>query len=208
MKRYKAVVFDIDGTIVDTERAILDSLHETMLAREGRDLPEEELAVVLGVPGQKALADMGVMDIQGFWKQWDDRFIELAADSKVFDGVEETILALHEKGIKLGIVTSKNKSEWEDAEAQYPCLRLFSAVVTANDTERHKPEADPMLAVLERLSVQPSEAVYLGDTVYDMLCAENAGADGALAVWGCREPEKITAAHKLNDPCELLALVE
>lgn len=207
MQPYKAVIFDIDGTIIDTEKAILQSLQRTLRELEGWEKSEQEIDFVLGVPGRAGLARLGVRDVERCWQVWDGYFLELSADSRLFDGAAELIEALRRRGLPLGVVTSKNRSEWEDALKQYPCLRMFDAAVTADDTLRHKPEPEPMLAVLEKLGVAAQDAVYLGDTVYDMRCAAAAGVDGALALWGCRNPQEIQAVHKLSSPQELLALV-
>lgn len=207
MQPYKAVIFDIDGTIIDTEKAILHSLQRTLRELEGWEKTEDEIAFVLGVPGKTGLAQLGVSDIDHCWEIWDGYFMELSAASKPFDGVPELIEELKRRGIPLGIVTSKSRCEWEDSLERYPCLRSFDAAITADDTLRHKPEAEPMLAVLEKLGADAQHAVYLGDTEYDMRCAAAAGVDGALAVWGCRCPQKVEATHKLDNPQQLLKMI-
>ena len=83
----------------------------------------------------------------------------------------------------------------------------FSITVTATDTSEHKPDPAPMLFYLEKAGILPEQAVYIGDSIYDMKCAEGAGVPRTLALWGCKNPEEITADYRLSRPIDILGLV-
>ncbi len=206
MRPYKAVIFDVDGTLIDTGAAILNSLSAT-LAEMGIVLREEDLVHSFGMPGKVYLASLGIQDVDGALHRWDEHYLRVHDGIEAFDGVEVVIEELKQRGIPIAVVTSKTRAEWSHAHEAFPCLRGFDAVVVADDTARHKPEPEPMLLALDRLGVSADEAVYVGDTVHDMRCAAGAGVDGALALWGCRNPEEITATHTLARPADILALV-
>ena len=106
----------------------------------------------------------------------------------------------------MGIVTSRPRPYYAEEMGAYPESVYFTEVVCAEDVARPKPAPDPLIEIMRRLEVKPEETLYLGDTHYDMACASAAGTDGALALWGASEPEKISCTWKLSHPLEILNL--
>jgi HAD superfamily hydrolase (TIGR01549 family) len=122
--------------------------------------------------------------------------------------MKDTIKQLNLSGIKTGIVTSKTRAEFTDDFTPFGLNDYFSLVVCADDTEKHKPDPEPILKFLELSGVDKSKAVYIGDTKYDSACALDAGTDFALALWGAKSHENIKATYMLNDPKEILKFIE
>ena len=123
---------------------------------------------------------------------------------RLFPGVRETIRALREAGISTGIVTSKNARGYAGDFVPYGIADWFDPVVLSDDTQRHKPYPDPLIAFMRKTGAQAEELLYVGDSVYDSRCAREAGVDFALAIWGSCCPEKISAQHRLEKPQDLL----
>jgi pyrophosphatase PpaX len=109
------------------------------------------------------------------------------------------------------LVTSKNR---EELQLSLPKLQLdafVDTIVTSDDTERHKPNPDPVLKALERLRVAPAQAIYIGDTVFDISCGRAAGVQVAAVAWGAHLPEDLRAAqpdYYFETPADLLEWVE
>ena len=106
--------------------------------------------------------------------------------------MEELLAALAEAGLRVGVVTSKRQ---ESAQLTRDLLELpVPLTVVLEDTDRHKPEPEPLLLALERLGVPAADAVYVGDAVVDVLAALAAGMDVIAVTWGAGEPAALRAA--------------
>jgi HAD superfamily hydrolase (TIGR01549 family) len=203
---YQCILFDIDGTIIDTEKAVISSLQKLLKLETGVEYSANELAFALGIPGAIALKKFNIPDIKNATQKWNDYFKEFYRDICVFPNVEEIIKKLSILNIKTGIVTSKTKQELVDDFYPFGLHDYFNYVVCANDTNKHKPNPDPILKCLEIAKATPSETIYIGDTIYDMQCAQSAGVDFALALWGAKNPN-VNATVKLSNPKEILNII-
>lgn len=204
---YKCVIFDIDGTIIDTEKAVIGSLQKLLKLETGIDYLADELTFVLGIPGSVALKKFNIVDIEKASKKWNEYLKEFYEDIRVFPDLEEIIKHLHNQKVKTGIVTSKTKQELIDDFYPFGLNRYFDYIVCADDTCKHKPDPEPILKCLEISKAAPTETVYIGDTCYDMQCAQSAGVDFALALWGTKD-SNLKAAIKLQHPKEILNIVK
>ncbi|MDF2943716.1 MAG: family hydrolase [Herbinix sp.] len=201
---YKAMIFDIDGTLLDTEQAVLTSLQHTLYRSTGHLYSFEELHFALGIPGYDALQRLNITDIGRVLSLWDYYYSQYSCTTKVFENVSELLDALKESNILLGIVTSKTREEYHRDFLPYSISNYFTYSICADDTTLHKPNPEPLLAMVKQLQVAPNEVLYVGDTKYDMECAEKAGVYSALATWGCKHPESIKCNWKLTNPNDLL----
>ena len=207
--RYKAVIFDIDGTLVDSTQAIHDALQMVAVDIRGYRLTPEEMELGLSLPAPQALAAVGLPSNDEIVDLWLDHEYELWGDEVgPFAGVEELLDTLASQGIVMGAVTSETSDEMCRGFARFAMKQHMKEIVTADDTERHKPDPDPLLACLERLNIEPSQALYVGDSVADGRCAEAAGADFVLACWR-QDPvtEPVPCRARLSSPLEILQLL-
>jgi pyrophosphatase PpaX len=101
-----------------------------------------------------------------------------------FPGIPEMLTRLKEEGYSLAVVTSRLRGTTTLGIEKYGLRDYFDAIVACDDTERHKPDPDPILAALEIIKKKPEEAVMVGDTAFDIICAKNAGVKSVLAAWG------------------------
>ncbi len=204
--KIKEVIFDVDGTLVDTEQAILRSMQDALDMVYGKKYTTEELAFCLGIPGEDALGILGFTErIPEAMRCWVEQIVNYDDLVGLFEGIEPTVQALHEKGYGLGIVTSRTHMEFDEDIARYSIAPYFKTAVCADDTEGHKPSPDPLLYYMKKRGLTPEEVIYLGDSEYDLRCAEGAGVAFALAGWGAGQ--KVPARTVLSRPEELLSLL-
>ena len=139
MKTYTDFVFDIDGTLLDTERTGVLSLVQTIRELTGREVSYEEAYGFFGTPSAKASETLGYDDPDRFAEVWETHFQELMYLVKPFPGVVELLDALKENGVRLGIVTSRSRFELQYDPVLAPLLPRFDAVISSGDSVRHKP---------------------------------------------------------------------
>lgn len=204
---YKYVVFDVDGTMIDTEAAVKYAYQSVIFEKFGRHFTEEELLQGYGVPTPQTLAKYGFTDIEKAEKDYYKYLFEGFKNCFAFDGIFEALEGLKAKNIPMGIVTSRCRLEIDSDACLQGFIHQFDAVVSSDDTALHKPNAEPLLKAIEKLNANPSQTIYIGDTVFDGRCAENAGVKFALALWGSNNAENIKADYYLKNPSELLELI-
>ncbi|WP_336771076.1 HAD family hydrolase [Paenibacillus sp. MMO-58] len=204
---YTALIFDIDGTLINTEQAVLGSLQKMLKACYNREMGLEDLAFALGIPGTVSLRKLGIGDVEHANKRWNDLMRDCQHTIHVFDGIGELLAELREYPVLKGVVTSKTSQEYLDDFVPFGLVRDLPFALCADDTNRHKPHPEPLLTFLEISGARADSTIYIGDTVYDYECARDAGVDFGLALWGCRQPDLIPAKYKFEHPKDILALM-
>lgn len=206
MLRFSHVVFDVDGTLVDSRMSALGSLQQVVGEYTGTVPPLEDLYFSTGIPGENALRQLGITDPAALVR-WRELAGKLAYQITVFPGIVETLERLQDLGCALGIVSSRERGEYADEVTPLGLDPFFPVRILVEDTERHKPEPEPMLEYLRRTEAAPSETLYVGDTIYDMQCARSAGVDFAFATWGAGQAFS-GAPHMLWQPDEIIPLAQ
>ncbi|MGN7403117.1 HAD family hydrolase [Cytobacillus praedii] len=205
---FKYVIFDVDGTILDTEKAILKSLQK-VLKEEGKDYQLEDLRFALGIPGIETLKKLYVTDLDRVHPKWSETVLEFSHEVSVFQDLENVIKTLSESPVRTGIVTSKTKQELIDEFEPFGLSSFFEYTICASDTEKHKPHPEPLLACLDGLNANQDDTIYIGDSIYDMQCAKSAGVKFALALWGSKTTEGFESVEfVLKEPKAILDLIK
>jgi pyrophosphatase PpaX len=188
------VLFDLDGTLVDTTDLILASFEWTfdqhlpgrlpdrdaLVHTFGRSLPAvlRELAAEHGDTDADLLAARMLATYRDFQKVQHDTLI------KPFPGVAEMLRELRARGRRLGLVTSKREGFARRGLALFGLEELFEIAVFHDDTPRHKPEPDPLLLAAERAGLAPADVVYVGDSIHDVAAGRAAGMRTVSVLWG------------------------
>ena len=183
--RFPVVLFDLDGTLVDSAAAILGSFHhatETVLRRR---FPDDEILARVGgtnLAHQMALLDPDRVDelVRVYRAHNDPQYSELAC----FEGVLDVLQQLKVEGGRLGIVSAKRRPTVERVVRSAGMGEYFDVVVGSDDTRRHKPDPEPVLKALEVLEAGPDEAAYVGDSPFDVAAARAAGVFAVAIGWG------------------------
>lgn len=204
---YTTLIFDIDGTLINTEQAVLKSLQKMLLNNYSRVMSQQDLGFVLGIPGAVSLRQLGIEDINYANKCWNDLMRDYQYTIHVYEGVEELLSELRKQSLLTGVVTSKTNQEFIDDFVPFGLVRDLPYAVCADDTKQHKPYPEPLLKFLEITGAESKTSLYIGDTIYDYECARDAGVDFGLALWGCKQPDAIPAKYKFDHPQDILNLL-
>jgi pyrophosphatase PpaX len=184
--RFPVVLFDLDGTLIDSGPIILASMQHATRSVLGREIAYEELAATIG--GQGLVSQMHALD-PGRVDELVDAYREhndpLHDTLEAFDDVLALLPRLRAEGRKLGIVTAKRRRTVALALDRFPALaEHFDVVIAHEDTDRHKPEPEPVLEAVRRLESDPSQAAYVGDSPFDVRAAKAAAVFAVAVGWG------------------------
>ena len=183
--RYRTVLFDLDGTLIDSGAMILASFRHATRTVLAREIPDEQLAAAVG--GSTIYDQMRTFDpdrVGELVEAYREHNAPLHDALEAFDGIEALLDDLRAEGRKLGLVTAKRRRTVDLAFRVLDLERFFGAVVTAEDTERPKPDAEPVLLALRRLGSHPAEAAFVGDSPFDVGAAKAAGVFSVAVSWG------------------------
>lgn len=190
----KTVLFDLDGTIIDTNQLIIDSFMNIM-----RDVPltRETIIPHMGTTLENQLRVFsGLEDVRELEQAY--RTYNLAHhDSMVkpFPYVQEVVKDLHASGIRLGVVTTKIRPTSMKVLQMFDLYRYMDAVVTVTDVTHPKPHAEPVLKALELMGADPETALMVGDSPADIQSAKNAGVRAAAVAWSLKGETVLSGYH-------------
>jgi pyrophosphatase PpaX len=210
--RFPVVLFDLDGTVIDSGGIILASMRHAAKEVLGLEPSDEELMATVGGPGleaqMRALSPQRVDELVTVYREHNEPLHdELACCARM----DDVLVRLRQQGRQLGIVTAKRRATVELAFASVPLGHLFDTVVGGDETTRHKPDPAPLLLALERLDARPEDAAYVGDAPFDVHAAKAAGLFSVAVTWGgIHARERLQAARPdalIDSPEELLAIL-
>ncbi len=183
--KYDAVLFDMDGTILDTVPLIVESFQYTFMRHLGHHEDEEAIIAGIGLPLETVFADYSQSDRDAMINTYVNHNVKLLPTHiGLFLGMPQLFESLKLKGIKLGIVTSKRLSSAIGSIAPFELEHYFDLIQAKEATEKHKPDPEPLLHAMSELGVEdPKRVIYVGDSLFDLLCARNAGCDAAMVDW-------------------------
>lgn len=190
----KLVIFDFDYTLGDSTPGIVESMYyafETMGLQKpsadairrtvGRTLPDSYIILT---------GDEDLSHGQWFTSLFKEKADEIMTGKTVlFDGVLECLAGLKQRGIKLGIVTTKLRYRIESIMAKYSAEDLFDIVVGSEDVKVEKPNPEGLLWAIGALRAEKQDVLYVGDSIVDAKTAQNAGVDFAAVLTGTTERE-------------------
>lgn len=210
MHSVELVLFDFDGTLADTIPLILASFRHATRIIYGKPLPDDAL---LSNVGQPLRAQMEVIDPKRAQELFDAYRKHNAANHdamiRPFPGVSEALAALGAGGLRLAVVTSKARPFAQRGLRALGMEDAFDLVVAVEDTQRHKPDPQPIRFALEQLGVAPGAAAYVGDSPFDIAAGKAAGLVTVAVTWGAFGKDELCKAgpdHVIGTPKGLVEL--
>lgn len=180
-----AILFDLDGTLIDTYHLYLECYRRALEPHLGYAPTDKEIAVRNPTSERKLLVDwVGERRAEACHAEmrrlYDELYRHMAEDT--YEGVPEMLAALRSAGYPMGIVTGKGRAAW-DVTRIYSDLSGFEVVITDDDVHAPKPDPAGLLAAAGALGISPVDAVYIGDSTSDLKAGRNAGMRIGAALW-------------------------
>jgi len=209
-----AVLFDLDGTLLDSIRLIIDSYHHALQANGLPPRSDEHWLAGIGTPLRVQFRE---------WADDPDLFEALITayrdynlanhDQRVraYPGAVEMVQGVRRLGLRTGLVTSKLRNGALRGLTLLELDRAMDVIIGADDVINPKPHPEPLLMAAQRLEQDPRAAIYVGDSVHDMESGRAAGMRTAAALWGPfsrQQLERTGPDHWLEKPGDLLALLD
>lgn len=215
----KTVLFDFDGTLVDTNEIIKLTLNEISIRHTGRELDSHDFEEILGKPLRDQMGHIhgcGGDEMASSYPEFLELYRGLynkRRDSltKEFEGVGEMLRALHEKGFSMGIVSSKGSGGIRHGLDKFGLSKYFSVVLSKYDVENNKPHPEGLLRAMELLGTKPENTLFVGDSRHDLMAAKNAGVTFVLVSWTIAGYEKLKAMNPeyiIDRPMDLMDVIE
>ena len=186
-KSFTSILFDLDGTLIDSIELILSSYHHTMERHRGEVPPDEVWLAGLGTPLWKQFGSFtdDPAEITAMVETYRTHNIE-HHDRMVrrYPGVLEAVRDIKQRGAKLAVVTSKLRSGTVRGLAHCGFDGLFDALVCADDVEQPKPAPEPVLKALDLLGSEAGRTIFVGDSPHDLVSGKAAGVSTGAVSWG------------------------
>jgi pyrophosphatase PpaX len=208
-----AVLWDLDGTLVDSIELIVAAAMNAFACRPGPSPSEAQIRNTIGRPLPTTF---------GPWLVDDDDLPFLIAKyreyqlehhdrlTSAYEGIVDAVSGLHAAGCRMAIVTSKVGFMAERALVHTGLSSYMQCVIASDSTAKHKPDPEPVRVALERLGTEPGDAVFVGDSPYDMQAARAAGVHALGVAWGAFPATALVDAGAqavIHQPTELLAYI-
>ena len=213
MKKY--ILFDFDGTLVNTNDVILASWQHTYRHYLGHEMPVDHITSCFGEPllltMEREFPGVDPQESADVYRQFQlenaDKLVT------IFPGIKELLADLKEAGYVLGIVTSRTRESALRYMDMFAFTSYFSDLVTCDDTTVHKPNPEPILLAMSKLGASAEESIMIGDSPFDIKCANNAGVDSVMVNWRitCDETSVIDDAkvdYWIHQPSDLVELLK
>jgi pyrophosphatase PpaX len=212
--RYPAVLFDFDGTLVDSIHLIIESYHHTMRVHGLDPRPDAFWIAGLGTPLRVQFRhftddEEEVQRLIATYRDWNLSHHDAMVTA--FPSALAAVRTLKAQGARLGIVTSKNRLALQRGLDLCGFDGLFDVLVTSDDPVESKPSPEPVLAALTQLGAVPTDALLVGDSPHDIASGREAGATTAACLWGPFTKDQLAAErpnHWLAGFPDLLRLTD
>ncbi len=210
---FNSALFDVDGTLVDSISVITSGLLDTFEHFFKVRPPVTEVRALIGLPlrsqfnhyngGPVSEVEWGKMTSYAIQK-----FQAYKSQESEFESAIDTLRFLHRHGVKTALVISKNQSEIESFLPRFSARECVDTIVCASDVRYPKPAPDSAFLACERLGVSPDKAIMIGDSIFDMRCARDAGVFRVAVAYGAAPREELEAELPdllIDQPEDLLA---
>lgn len=202
----QAFLFDLDGTLWDSENAFIETLGTVLKAVLKKPVQKETIASKLAVSSPiEVMKSFDVFSSAIFWKEYKRNY---SLVNLYFDNTKTILEKLAKKGKRLGVVTSLKRSASLDLLDKFGLLNLMHVIITPSETSARKPSPIPISKALGLLRQTAKKAIYVGNTDFDIISAKKAGCIAGLAVWGSKMQTVLHPDFKFNRLEDILALCE
>jgi len=211
----KAVIFDLDGTLLDTLEDIAISCNFVLEHYNNSPLPIEDYNLIVGQGASQLFRDLlpdlskdkHVEALGVFEKHYAKQFDK---NTKIYDDISKVLTFFQVRGIKMAVLSNKPNSFTKKCVMKYLRDWKFDAVYGIRDGIPRKPSEAGAVEILKELQIEPNEAIFIGDTKVDMITAKNADMNSIGILWGFREKKELVehgATYIAETPIDIIKIV-
>ena len=214
-KKIDTVLFDFDGTIMDTNEVIIESWQHSFKELTGEEGDIEKILDTFGEPLElsigKLLPKFDMQEVLAVYREYQHKnYEEMIA---LFPGVQELIDSLSKSGYKLGVVTNRLRYTTDIGMKKYNLDKVFGSVIACHEAPRNKPFADPILLAIEQLGSTPETTMLVGDSANDILSGKNAEVVTVRVAWamasdGSHDEKEVKPDYTIDTPEELVQILK
>lgn len=204
---YKAIIYDIDGTLLNTFDQNIYPLQKVVKEILNKDMHYDELVHFTSHNGIEVLPQLGIdKDYYSLWVQYVN---EYEHKPQLYDGILEVLNYYHDKKVPQAVVSSKRRKQYDIDFGDLNLRHYFQVSIMADEVEFTKPHPFPLNKCLQELGIEASEAIYIGDSIFDYQAAKAAGMAFGLATWGNITREGMNDIDYVFDhPKEIMELIK
>jgi pyrophosphatase PpaX len=210
----KAVLFDLDGTLLDTNELVYRSFNYIFNEKLNLNFDKNKIGENYGRPLEESFSKIteNKEEIESLIKEYRKYNLEIHDDlCRPFIGTEILLKFLKENGIKIGIVTSKKEDVAKRGLEISNLMKYIDIFVSPEHTKKHKPDGEPVTYALEKLGVKREEAIMVGDSPYDLLSGKNAGVKTCgvnYTMIDINELKQVNPDYFIDNPTDLIKIIE
>ena len=195
MMKYKTLILDFDGTLADTKGSIIQSMKFVANSFNIKNVDEKLIESLIGLPLRTTFEKVFLLDeklIQEATLIYRKHYNEIVIDTiSLFDGVKDTLLDFHSKGINLTVASSKGKDALIKILKKQNIYDIFLFVGGVEDAKNKKPSPDIINLIMEKYNYKPNECLVIGDTIFDIEMGQRANVDTCGVTYGNNTKEKL-----------------
>jgi len=185
MTRVSCIIFDLDGTLTQTNELIFATFNHVAEKYIGKVFTPEEITGMFGPPEQVAIERLVGKEridaaLDDFYSFYESRHPQMA---RMYDGVSNVLKFCRQQGLILAVFTGKGKQSTLISLDMFGIQKYFDIIITGNDVENHKPSGDGIKRVMKQFDLQPEQVLMVGDAVADVKAAQEAGVKIAAVLW-------------------------
>ncbi|WP_249029536.1 HAD family hydrolase [Tannockella kyphosi] len=204
MKKYKAIIYDIDGTVLDTLKMNMVPLKKIIEEELGQTWTYQEVLKYASYPGMKVMEELQIENKEEVYTRWVEYVNNYPDKAQIYPGMLEVFQALQGNVVQ-AVMTSKKRAQYQIDMVEQGYDDYISVSIVSEDTKLHKPDPQPILACIQALGLPKEEVIYIGDAYSDYLCCHKAGVDFGLALWGAIDKEGMEdSTYLLENPTDIL----
>lgn len=211
--RWDAIIFDVDGTLIDSIPFIVECFQHTFTQNLGQPGDEAEIKATIGMPLESVFTawpkDMSQQLMASYLEY---NLAHLSQGIGLFLGIPQMLQSIRKLGFPTAIVTSKRMIALQPSLRDFELKDYFDLVITKEDTLLHKPNPEPLFAAMKKLGLsKPGRVIYVGDSIHDLECAVRAGCQPVMVGWTRMPKNPLQQAYPaiwIDHPNELISLLE
>lgn len=208
---YKYLVFDFDGTLIDSNYLIDRTIRATSENILEKEVSQEVIDSIWGKVLTEQMAELDPGRVEELCNFYSAYYREHRDEhTTIFEGILEMLEALH-KTCKMGIVTNKGTSGLEHGLDLFNMKNYFEIALSKTDVVMKKPHPEGLYKVMEHFNAKPEEVLFIGDSIHDIECGQNAGVDTILVAWTVMDLEKLkkeNPTYIVNTPEEIIDIAK